>query len=150
MKTELTKDYQIKLIKSISEFELLKETWNQIYSEDPYAHIFISWDWLNTLFSVTEIDWFVLAVEEKETSRFVAFLQFSQTENQIKNITISRQLRLGAFPFGNSSGILCKNGFENIVAKLVTRYLRKKISWDYFLIANAIDPRVGGVCAGGG
>lgn len=142
MDIEFNEDYRVVKISTLNEFAELKTDWNKLYNKDKNSHLYISWDWLNSLFSVASISWFVLAVQETKSGKHIAFFQFSIEEKKFKKIISWYLLQMGAFPLGNFSGLLCEKEVEKPAIDLVANYLSKHVNWDKLFITNTFDARI--------
>jgi len=135
-------DIKISKINTLADFEYLEEAWKKLYAEDEESILHMSWEWLKCLFTTSSLEWFILAFQHTGTGKYIAFAQFTVEQKTVKRLINWRFLRLGAFPLGNYSGLLCKKEFERSFVELLSRYLIEKISWDKFFITHAIDSRV--------
>lgn len=125
-----------------AEFAQFKPDWERLYSSDKNSHHYVSWDWLNILFTVSSVRWFVLAVQNIKSRRFIAFFQFSCEDKKYLKIVPRHLIRLGSFPLGNYCGILCEEEFVKPAMEMVANYVNSHIKWDNLLITNGIDPKI--------
>lgn len=65
---------QIKVIDTLEEYESLRQQWQRIYAGDPYAHYFLSFDFLRDWLAEIGSGWLILAARKSEHSDYSAFL----------------------------------------------------------------------------
>ena len=75
---------RIDIIDTDAGFDAIRENWDSVFMEDPYAQHFLSWVWLKTYMGRRR-RWFILALRERaEGSPYVAFFPLRVVTQQDK------------------------------------------------------------------
>lgn len=133
---------QVSLVTDIEQFDQLKNDWEDVYSVDPHAHIFVSWMWLRSWFEMTPYRWFVLVVRPDGTSPYVAFFPLMMRGLRIYKFSPIRVLHMGGRPFSYYTGFVCLPEYEEEALAAFARYIQQQLGWDRFQIEDVLDPRL--------
>jgi hypothetical protein len=134
---------EIKVIKSIDQFNKLKQNWNDIHAEDPHATIFPSWTWMRGWIEATMYNWQVLAVRPTSTKPYVGFmvLGISSVGNFRFNI-VHGNLHMGGNPISDCTGFVCLPDYIDVAIPAFAKFIQKQLKWNTFSLMNVFDPRL--------
>ena len=132
----------VRVIKGIDQFDELKTTWNEVYSADPQAQIFLSWSWLRGWFEVTPHEWFVLALQPDRDSPYVAFLPLAISPVQKYGLNIFDILHMGGNDFADYTGFVCPPEYEEEALYHFAQHIKERVKWEYFEMRDVLDSRM--------
>jgi len=133
---------QIEIINSIKQFDKLEKNWNNIYTLDSHAQIFLSWSWLRGWLELAPHDCFILAVRAKPNSPYVAFFPLAMRSLQWANVNVYRALQTCAHPVADYTGFICEPEYEQDAIRNFALYIHQNLQWDVFHIKDIQDPRL--------
>ncbi|PZM10746.1 GNAT family N-acetyltransferase [Rhizobium tubonense] len=131
---------RIDVIESNADFEKIRENWDCVYSGDPHAQYFLSWEWLYGYLHRRD-RWFILALREKpEGSPYVAFfpLRMATTQDQKTGICTDDIIMAGNHA-ADYTGILCDPAYEAHAVRGFAQFLRAQ-SWTHLRLDNFSGP----------
>jgi len=132
---------EISRINDIIEYEKLRPSWDAIYALDPYATVFVSWEWLRSFFAVTS-NWLVLTLRPANHSPYVAFLPLRMKRIQKYGFNISHALHMGATPLADYAGFVCLPEYEGEAMWAFAEYVQEELSWYKFHLTDIMDQRL--------
>lgn len=134
---------EIKVIKSIDQFNKLKQNWNDVHTEDPHATIFPSWTWMRGWIEATMYNWQVLAVRPTSTKPYVGFmvLGISSVGNFRFNM-VHGNLHMGGNPISDHTGFVCLPDYIDVAIPAFAKFIQKQLKWNTFSIMDIYDPRL--------
>ena len=133
---------QVEIIDSIQKFNELETNWNNIYTSDSYAQVFLSWSWLRGWLEVVPHDWLILAIRPKPSAPYVAFFPLAIRSLQWRNVNVYRALQTCAHPVADYTGFICEPKYEQDAIKNFALYINQNLQWDVFHVKDIQDPRL--------
>jgi len=143
-----------RVIKTIEDFERIKENWDAVYSADPHTTFFVSWPWMLgwikawTGFTTEEVshDWEIVGITPDAHSPYVAFMPICTTTLKETGFALSRNLGIktiyiGGYPWSDHTGFICQPEYVERAVPLFATHLQRHMQWDIFDIRNIFDPR---------
>lgn len=128
---------QVDIITTIEGFNRLKENWDQIFQVDRDSTVQRSWGWMKGWIESTDLDWFILAARDENTSDYVGFVVLSSRMNRH-----CCSLELGGRPWAARTGFICHPDYQGKVLKSFAWYTRKKLNWDEFNLRDVHDEKI--------
>ncbi|MHA6325973.1 GNAT family N-acetyltransferase [Roseivivax sp. CAU 1753] len=115
----------VALVDTHQGFRALRSEWEALCLQDPDAHAFLSWDWLDTAFRDNALRWSLLVVRDAETATCVAILPLSYRtrwsgSGKIFQSELKAGGRLLLSPF---TGFLCAPSHEAAAITALARHL---------------------------
>ncbi len=129
---------RIRVINTLPEFYDLKPAWDNVYKDDSCATVTKSWQWMLGWLETTELNWQILAVEDQQSGKFVAFAPLACKTISKGNIT----LYPCGYPHSAHSGFLCKQDYVTGAIALLSSYIENQISWNRLILKNVLDDRL--------
>jgi hypothetical protein len=86
--------------------------------------------------------WCVLAVQDDDRSRYVAFLPLVRRDARAGRLNLIRSLHLGGRPLAFYTGFVCLPEHAEYALAACARYLQEKSDWDNFQLEDVVDPRL--------
>ncbi|OOG64199.1 hypothetical protein B0E45_28795 [Sinorhizobium sp. A49] len=132
---------KIDIFETLEEFEKIREDWDRIYFEDPEAHLFLSWQWLQKYLSHRH-RWFVLALKQDGDAHYCAFLPLKvSTYQDEKTKLFCDEIRMAGNYGADYTGFLCRPGLEDAAADAFSAYIGREnwttLTFDYFYTASS-------------
>lgn len=130
---------QVDIISTNFEFSKLKTSWNNIYSSDPEAQFFLSWDWLSQVFLHYE-DWFIIAVRRGDTANdYVAFFPLQMKTRMSKSSQdFYNVIRVaGRHTWSDYAGFICDPKHQQQAIPLLASKLTQ-MSWRDLILKNLL------------
>ena len=139
---------QVEVVDTNDRLEALRSAWDTAYAVDPYANVFLSWSWLRGWLEVTPQAWQVLVAKPPDNSEPVAFLPIASSVSCWGPLRLSRELSMAGKPFADYSGMVSAPQHADAAIAALGAYIRDKVAWDRFRIAEVVDPRFAAFLAG--
>ncbi|WP_082555565.1 MULTISPECIES: GNAT family N-acetyltransferase [unclassified Ensifer] len=132
---------KIDIIDTLEYFEKVREDWDLIYLEDPEAHLFLSWEWLQKYLSHRH-RWFILALKQEDDGRYCAFLPLKVSTYQDDTTKLfCDEIRMAGNYGADYTGFLCRPGLEDAAADTFSAHIGKEnwttLTFDYFSTASS-------------
>jgi len=132
---------RIDCINNINVFDSIKPNWNDVYSNDPHSHIFLSWAWLRGWFLTMPYDWRILAVRKSTDPDYVAFFPVSKNSLRKQRFFLMNELRMGGTPQADYTGFICLPEYEEISVAMFANYIQRILKWDIFYLNDVFGHR---------
>lgn len=134
---------EIKLIKSIDQFNKLKQNWNDVYLEDPHATVFTSWTWMRGWLETTLYDWQVLAIRPNSALPYVGFMVLGASSIGSFRFNIVRSnLHMGGNPISDHTGFVCLPDYIDVAIPAFAKFIQEQMRWNTFSVMDVFDPRI--------
>ena len=133
---------QVEIINNIKQFDELEANWNDVYTSDYHAQIFLSWSWLRGWLEVIPNDWFLLAIRPESNSPYIAFFPLAIRCLQWRNVNVYRALQTCAHPVADYTGFICSPEYEEDAMKNFASYIDRNLQWDIFHVKDIQDSRL--------
>lgn len=107
----------IEVVDDLGEISRLKKTWQDLYSADPEAQIFLSFDWLHPWLRLVRNNWFVLlAWKDRDGGELAGLLPMRFSDGNGSDESRRIILPAGA-PAADFTGLLCRPEAEDHVVR---------------------------------
>ncbi len=135
---------EIKLIRSIDQFDKLKQNWNDVYTADPHAPFYASWSWIRGWLETTLYDWLVLAFQPDAVSPYSAFMVLGSHSNRNFGFQFiqNNNLHMGGNPISDHTGFLCLPDHVDAAIPAFGKFIQRQIKWNTFSMMDVFDPRL--------
>ena len=130
----------VDIISTHVDFVKLQSSWNGVYEADPEAQFFLSWSWLDKVFSTYKDDWFILAVRpSNHRNNYIAFLPLRMhTRFSSRSKSLINEIRVaGRYTWSDYAGLICHPEFQEYAIPLLASKL-KQMHWRYLLLKNLL------------
>lgn len=127
----------ITCIDNFNQLDKLQQNWNEVYSDDLHATIFVSWAWIRGWFEVLDNRrWLVLAWRPHNEAKYAAFLPL--------NITTIGKIRLamGGNDKGAYAGFVCVKEHQDEALEAFGGFIQKELQWEEFQLQKVLDCRL--------
>ncbi len=125
-------------IKTLPEFERIRDAYERAYERDPHHTVFVSWAWLRSYFASMAPEWLVLAVRRE--GEYIAFATLVSREARVGPIVLHREAALGAYPTSDYTSLVIAEEKEACIDALAGAIAA--LEWDVLRARNVRDPRV--------
>ena len=129
---------QVDIISNYDDFLELKNDWDDAYCADPESQFFLSWSWLQQVFSHYKSGWFIVAVRHADAlNKHVAFLPLQMnTRMSNSSQTLIHEIRVaGRYTWSDYAGIICQPSYQQQAIVLIACAL-KKLHWRNLYLKN--------------
>ncbi|MBZ0154767.1 MAG: GNAT family N-acetyltransferase [Alphaproteobacteria bacterium] len=133
---------QIDVITRSEDFERIRKNWNEVYSADPEATIFTSWEWQRGWMDITPYAWSVLAIRQGGFSPYRSFLSLGMHTARKGRFKVFRKLVIGGEPWADNTGFVCAPEHAEKDLAAFARFVQKKMRWDAFALWHVADRRL--------
>ena len=133
--------FDVKKLDDYSQFNSLKELWEELFVNDRNAYFYSSWFWLQGWFSIAPKHWYILGVWDNKNSQYVGFLPLSIRKAKWLKLNPVTVLQTGTQPLSYINGILCNEDYEMEVINALSRHIQSKLHWDEFVLKGLMDKR---------
>jgi CelD/BcsL family acetyltransferase involved in cellulose biosynthesis len=136
------------IVDRINRFEALdaiEARWRELHAADPYANLYLSWEWMRACLATQRKRWMVLAVREK-AGPHLALLPLSIERFPSNGLTLNRELSLAGNPRADFTGMLGAPGEETRFIPVLAREI-ERLRWDNFTLEDYSDPRIADLAA---
>ncbi len=132
---------KIDILDTIDDFSRIRENWDLLYLEDPEAHLFLSWEWLQKYLSHRH-RWFILALRQDGDAHYCAFLPLKvSTYQDEKTGLFCDEIRMAGNYGADYTGFLCRPGLEDAAADAFAAHIGREnwttVTFDYFYTASS-------------
>ena len=132
---------RIDVIDTEAGFDGLREQWERVYGNDPYAQHFLSWIWLKP-YLARRNRWFVLALREKpEGSPYVAFFPLRVvTQHDEKTGQFIDEIIMAGNCSADYTGFLAEPAYEQNAIEGFSQYLKQQ-NWTHLKVEFFYGPQ---------
>jgi len=131
----------LKVINDVNALNSIRDRWEQVFSRDPHATVFLSWDWMRGWLPCAPGKWLVLSIIDPDAFPCrVAF--FALRVSKRSGALNKRVLQLGGTPLADYTGLVCLPGCEEKVIDIIAKYIKRELEWNVFDMRDVCDPRM--------
>jgi len=132
-------------ITTFPQLDAIETRWRTLYAADPYANLFLSWEWMRACLATQRKRWLVLGAREPG-GEYTALLPLSLERFPSIGFTLNRELSLAGNPRADFTGMLGLSSEEVRFVPALAREI-ERLRWDNFTLADYADPRIGELAA---
>lgn len=119
----------------MDKFDSLKTSWDNIYSADQQATVFVSWDFIRGWIATAGDNWLILSVRALKSKDYVAFIVLHISSNK-QNLGMSYSL------LSDHTSFICLPGYEKEAINVIAKFIQQHISWKKFMLQEVMDSRL--------
>lgn len=134
----------VTIIDDFDSFIAVKNNWNSVYSQDRYAHFFLSWEWLSGWLEMIYEPWLILAFSPADSDDYAAFLPLKFTLEGEDGEQLRCELCMAGNSMADYTGLLCLPGHEQEAVSAFSQHILEQLTWSAFSLGNMLqtDPRM--------
>ena len=133
---------RVELIEGLTALDGLRSAWEAVYEQDDCAHVFCSWPWTRGFFQTAHGRPLVLALNDVESDRFVAFLALFGSPAKRGGVLALRRLNISGTGLADYTGLISLPAYCEAAVTHFAGYLRRMPAWDELFFEDVFDDRV--------
>jgi CelD/BcsL family acetyltransferase involved in cellulose biosynthesis len=133
---------RVEVIDTPEGFACLRSSWERVHHRDPNAGYFLSWRWMNQVFSAYPDGWIVVGVRvEGPEMPYVCFLplRVRQRWSSSRRRVVTEMEPAGRFLWGQYSGFVCDPAHEQWALPALADFL-KGLPWTTLTLKHLREP----------
>jgi CelD/BcsL family acetyltransferase involved in cellulose biosynthesis len=120
---------KVDVVDKFSAFERLKPNWNSVYSADPDASLFLSWDWMSKWLGENRDEWLILAAKASARAKdYVGFFPLWINTRPAKSGGFLTEIAMAGGNFADYTGLIVRPASADATIDAFARAI-KAMNW---------------------